>query len=531
MTAESVTDWDVIVIGGALAGAATARLILRRNPQRRVLILERSEQFKRRVGESTVEISAYFLGRVMGLTEHLLEHHLPKQGMRFWSTNAACSSLGDCSEIGPGYNVRLPGYQVDRAVLDQRLLALATQEGAALFRPVRVKNVRLCPGGAQTVEWDDAGAARQATARWVVDASGVAATLARQEDWHRPNLEHPTAACWSRWTGVKSWDDPAVAAKFPAWSARCHAVRAIATNHLTGYGWWAWFIPLKGGDVSIGVTFDQRLCALPPGPRLADRLKALLLTHPAGRELMAGAVCKGHDVHYRSNLAYDTTTYATDGAVLVGDAAAFLDPFYSPGMDWIAFSATAAAALVDSQLPAADLPAAVAEHNRRFTLAYHRWFRALYKDKYHYLGDHELMLISFRLDLGMYYMGAVRHVFEHGPASLEVPAFARAGAGPAAAFMAFYNRRLAAIAQNRRRRGTWGCRNAGRYFPFTSYEFNRRLIPRVLVASLRWLALELREGWRTWFHRFPDATSQSQFPAPALGDSAGLASPLPARSQ
>src|SRR5690606_958925 len=49
------SDWDVIIVGGALSGAATALLLLRRNPRLRVLILERDAAFKRRVGESTVE--------------------------------------------------------------------------------------------------------------------------------------------------------------------------------------------------------------------------------------------------------------------------------------------------------------------------------------------------------------------------------------------------------------------------------------------------------------------------------------------
>ena len=80
----SPAPWDVIVVGGALSGAATATLLLRRNPRLRVLILERHAAFGRRVGESTVEISAWFLGRVLDLTGHLLEKHLVKQGLRFW---------------------------------------------------------------------------------------------------------------------------------------------------------------------------------------------------------------------------------------------------------------------------------------------------------------------------------------------------------------------------------------------------------------------------------------------------------------
>src|ERR1041384_688363 len=177
-------DWDVIVMGGALSGSATACLLLRKNPQLRVLILERSEHFKRRVGESTVEISAYFLGRVLGLTDHLLEKHLPKQGMRFWFANDRTRALDQCSETGPRYNVRLPGYQVDRAVLDEHVLATAVKDGAVLHRQVRVKKVKLVDGGSQTVEWETAdGSPQTATARWVVDASGVATLLARQEGW------------------------------------------------------------------------------------------------------------------------------------------------------------------------------------------------------------------------------------------------------------------------------------------------------------------------------------------------------------
>ena len=41
-------------------------------------------------------------------------------------------------------------------------------------------------------------------------------------------------------------------------------------------------------------------------------------------------------MHWRKNLPYSSTTYAGDGFALVGDASAFIDPFYSPGMDWIA---------------------------------------------------------------------------------------------------------------------------------------------------------------------------------------------------
>src|ERR1700760_4336859 len=90
-------QYDVVVIGGALSGAATATLLLRRNPGIRVLIVEKSAKLTRRVGEATVEISAFFMGRVLGMTKYLNESHLVKQGLRFWFKNDDVNNLGEAS--------------------------------------------------------------------------------------------------------------------------------------------------------------------------------------------------------------------------------------------------------------------------------------------------------------------------------------------------------------------------------------------------------------------------------------------------
>jgi 2-polyprenyl-6-methoxyphenol hydroxylase-like FAD-dependent oxidoreductase len=50
--------YDVVVIGGALSGAATATLPLRQNSGLRVLIVEKSAQLSRRVGEANTNIWA-----------------------------------------------------------------------------------------------------------------------------------------------------------------------------------------------------------------------------------------------------------------------------------------------------------------------------------------------------------------------------------------------------------------------------------------------------------------------------------------
>lgn len=510
------TTYDVAIIGGALAGAATAILLLREQPGLQVLIIEKSAAFSRRVGEATVEISGYFLSRVLGLTQYLNESHLVKQGMRFWFYNQRVQSLDQCSEVGGRYLSRVQAYQVDRASLDEEVLCRALGLGAKLLRPASVNRVGLVSGGRQTLEVKQKDASLVIKARWVVDASGVAALLARQQGWRRTNDLHPTTAVWARWAGVKDWDGLELANKYPGWSKACHGIRGTATNHFTGPGWWAWCIPLKGGDVSIGVVFDQRLVRWPENGPLGQRLKDFLSRHPAAKELMADAQWREGDVHWRKNLPYYSTTFAGDGFVLVGDAAAFIDPFYSPGMDWISFTSSAAADLILGQVRGEGIALRVRKYNQDFSRSYDRWFRALYQDKYEYIGDYDLMRLAFLLDLGLYYLGIASQPYKRGAKALLEPVFSTPPSVPFFHFIRTYNRRLAQIARARRARGQWGRHNDRVRFLFGGYTFAPSSVWLLARAVGGWLRLELSEGWRTWFG--PSMRKAMPEPEPAPSD-------------
>src|SRR5690606_27027767 len=115
--------------------------------------------------------------------------------------------------------------------------------------------------------------------------------------------------------------------------------------------------------------------------------------------------------------------------------------------------------------------------------------------------DYDLMTLAFRLDLGLYYVGIVTQPFKHGNHLLESPPFTHARSKWPFRLMALYNRRFVAIAEARHRRGVFGRNNDRRHFGFISYEFNARLPVRLAGLLCLWFALELREGWRTWFSR------------------------------
>ncbi len=198
-------DYDVVIIGGAFSGAATALMLKRRRPDARVLIIEKTKEFDRKVGESTTELSSCYMTRILGLTHYLGHEQLAKQGLRMWFSNRADQPFDDCVEIGARYQTRLQTFQVDRAKLDSHLLELAVEAGCDLWRPAKVTKCELAgKNGQQLSVAIDGEERRNVNTAWIIDASGRAAFLARKLGYFRPNTEHPINAVWARFTDVNS---------------------------------------------------------------------------------------------------------------------------------------------------------------------------------------------------------------------------------------------------------------------------------------------------------------------------------------
>lgn len=500
-TVAGPLDYDVAVVGGALSGAATALLLKRKDPSLRVLVCEKNEAFKRRVGEATVETSAYFMCRVLGLTQFLTQTQLAKNGLRFWFANEVSENFGECSEIGGRYLSTVPSFLVDRAVLDEEVLRRAAAEGVEVMRPASVLSIQLHRGGNQVLTVRTENGTREIRARWVVDASGIKCMLARANGWWRGFQDHPTISAWSRWRGVADWDGEALVRRYPQLDKSFIGIRGTATNHLVGRGWWAWFIALKGGDTSVGVVIDPRRATWPGGDMTpGEKLRSFLNQHAAARELLYHAEFVSGDVHFRRNLPYQTTVRAGDGFVLVGDAAGFLDPFYSPGMDWLAFTVSAAVRTVMAWRNGEDLGPVIEMHNRDFETSYRRMYEALYENKYDYLGDFDLMRVAFRLDIAFYYLFVARPIFQHGSELLQFPPYSVREAAPIFALMRLYNRRLAAMGRQRHKDGVFGRNNSCRRDLFAGFNFRVPNLLRIIGGALgSWLRLELTEGWKSWF--------------------------------
>jgi flavin-dependent dehydrogenase len=518
-------SYDVVVIGGSLAGSSLALLLRRWHPQTRVLVVERTEHFNKKVGEATVEVSADFLLQVLKLSDHLAREHIPKHGLRYWFSKDSTRRLNEMSEVGAFFSPSLSTYQLDRSRLDEHILELAQTEGAEYARPAKVLEVDL-GWPSSTVVLEGAQGRREVRTRWVVDASGRACFLARRLGLLERNGDHPVNALWARWKGVLDLDGPEVCGTEPARPKLTPMAcsRRQATNHFCGFGWWCWMIPLGGGETSVGLVHDRRHFDLPGGAKVSPRAEYenFVRTQPGLSELLEHAEIDGDDFQSYRDLAYTSRRCADRGWLLVGDASGFIDPYYSPGLDNLAITVLSSVRLIGKDLAGgtgeAEFQQAVQKYDRQITRSFRRWFDALYRDKYELLGDAELTAASFLMDTSMYYLGVLSSV-RRDIESLGNPIFGVENLGAKIAYrtMRFYRKRLVSLARSRRARGTYGWRNEGWRVYDGNFGVARRTFTRAHRRGLAlWLGAELRELRERWSFKAPSHEAPKGSGASAL---------------
>src|SRR5450432_802184 len=80
--------YDVAILGGGMAGLTLALQLKKARPTIKILVIEKQKhpvpETAHKVGESTVEIAAYYLRDVLELQEHLQGQQLRKFGLRMF---------------------------------------------------------------------------------------------------------------------------------------------------------------------------------------------------------------------------------------------------------------------------------------------------------------------------------------------------------------------------------------------------------------------------------------------------------------
>lgn len=389
--------FDVAILGGGMAGNLLARQLRRAAPDARVLLLEKSTQRTAKVGESTVEICGKYLTKRLGLSSYLYDAHLPKNGLRFFFDRADRSGeLEALSELGPSRFPPLPSFQIDRARFEADLLAMNRAEGVDVREGVRAASHER-DGGAHVIGLEREGRAAGAVrARWLVDATGRSRWLARKEGLVEDAPEVRRAAVWGRFEGLVDID----AHGSEDFRARVHhTARRLSTTHFCYPGYWIWLIPLGADVTSVGVVmdearFDARL-------RTREGFVAFLHEHRALATLLEPAALIEHRA--LPQLAHGTRRAIDADArwAMIGEAAAFTDPLYSPGADFIALLGDQITDLVRRDLAGEDVRARGALFERFFQLR-HRATLRLHRDQYELLGSFSLFARKWDFDMACY---------------------------------------------------------------------------------------------------------------------------------
>jgi 2-polyprenyl-6-methoxyphenol hydroxylase-like FAD-dependent oxidoreductase len=294
-----VNGIDVVVAGGGPAGSATALLLARAGV--RVHVVERARFPRRKVCGEYLNAGAVDALARLGVLDGVRAAGSPLRGVRLVAAGAPAAELP----------FPRPAIACAREVLDALLLDAAVAAGATVER-ARVEDLVLdgdgrCAG--LRVRAED-GALEDRRARVVVGADGIGSVVARKLALVTPVRRGARYAVGGHYTGFGALDE-----------------------HVEMYvGGGAYFAlnPLDGERTNVMVVVPrERLAQWSSDVDAGVGGAAAALGR--GVRSFAGAARDGARVSI-GPLAHDVRRPFAPGAILVGDAAGFLDPFTGQGV-------------------------------------------------------------------------------------------------------------------------------------------------------------------------------------------------------
>jgi flavin-dependent dehydrogenase len=348
---------------------------------------------------------------VLGLKSHLMDAQLKKFGFRFFFSEGR-RDFDAVTELGASRPLPVGSWQIDRGIFENFLGQEVQRRGVAFTDGTTIRDVQLsATGGPHSVRWtDSSGAEHSAQARWVIDACGRAGLVKKKLGLARENA-HAAHAVWFRIADrivPDRWSDDA------EWQARCEThTRWLSTNHLVGAGYWVWLIPLSSGSHSVGIVADPRWHPLDTMNTFDKAMDWLQKFQPRLFDDLDTKRDKLQDFAFFRRFSYDCEqVFSNQRWALAGEAGRFLDPFYSPGSDFIAIGNTYITDLVARDLEGQSIGARTAIYEQIFKSFYDNTM-ALYLDQYGIFGDPEVLPLKIFWDY-TYYWGVLAKLFFHG---------------------------------------------------------------------------------------------------------------------
>lgn len=318
-------EYDVAIIGGGPGGSTLGGMLLKHDPSKRVVILEKERFPREHVGESQLPPISGVLAE-LGCWEKVEAAGFPiKIGATYtwgdtkdpWDFEFLPLETIPAEAERPGkyegWRVQT-AFQVDRARYDQILLDHAKELGCEVREGTRVAKVHREGDRVTGIETEDGDVVR---ATHYVDASGNAAVLRRAMD---VRVDAPTllrnVAFWGYWENAP-WID-----RLATGATRVH-IRSL------GYGW-LWYIALSETRASIGLvtpaTHYKKV-----GKKPEEMYMEAVRGEASIAKLIEGAERDG-EVLTTTDWSYVVDRLVGENWFLVGECSGFADPILAAGL-------------------------------------------------------------------------------------------------------------------------------------------------------------------------------------------------------
>lgn len=396
--------WDVAIMGGGLAGLSLSIQLKLKDPSLRIAVIEQESHpvplAAHKVGEATVEAGGHYFHTVIGMHDHMEKFQILKPGLRFYFTAGDNSDIARRGEFGHSHWPTVAAYQLDRGVFENALGERAMEKGVSFIDNATVADVKLSKGGNHEIEYRRKGQSETVTARWLVDCSGRAAILRRKLGLKKASPHH----CGSVWFRIQDEIDIDQWSTDPQWRSRVEPeLRRYATNHLMGEGYWVWIIPLSSGATSIGIVVDPDYHPMTELRTFEMALEWLRKFEPQCAKAVEQNLDKVLDFKVLANFSNDCErVYSSDRYLISGVAGPFLDPFYSPGSDFIAMGNTFITDIISRDRAGEDTEEIIEYYNATF-LDLFRGALNIYDHQYRIWGNPQVMTCKLTWDYAYYW--------------------------------------------------------------------------------------------------------------------------------
>lgn len=322
----------VLVIGGGPAGSSAATHLAKNGVD--VVLLERAEFPRNQVGESLIPHFWKFTDQ-LGVSEKIQQQGFISKagGITVWNNKIHQILFSD-------YGYTRPGLHIERDVFDFLLLDYSEEQGAQIFNQVVVKKVDLSSSEPVAYYTDTRGTPNQEgtiSCQYVIDASGHSCLLAHQLDKRQTiSSEMNFLSLWgyfknSRFVGV---------------DRQSHANEELdkiapVTFVMSHEDGWLWHIILRE-KTSVGlIVHTDKLTGMNKAQREVF-FKQSCAQIPYLKELLRDAEFIENSLQYRPDYSYYANQTCRENYYCIGDAAGFVDPIFSHGVQNAFYNAAVA---------------------------------------------------------------------------------------------------------------------------------------------------------------------------------------------